>query len=102
MDKEQELADELIMANIFKSVHSKIDIRNFSHIGYAYLTVVIDRDGAPYQKILFLNYTATKRYGSFLEDIKRLLPLHCTHIKNGLMTFHKDKVCPCGYKYNQS
>jgi hypothetical protein len=94
--------------------HSKVDlptpnphmlycirkIVNYPELGYCYLTVHVDRAGAPYETILFYTYAPVNgeyTYSKFIEDIKELAPLHCTRIKDYLLTFEKDKECPCGW-----
>src|SRR5205085_323450 len=37
-------------------------------------------------------------YSAFLDDIKELCPLHCTRIRDGLLTFESDKTCSCGHR----
>ena len=94
--------------------HSKVDlptpnphvlycirkIVNYPELGYCYLTVHVDRAGVPYETILFYTYAPVNgeyTYSKFIEDIKELAPLHCTRIKDYLLTFEEDKECPCGW-----
>ena len=106
---------EEIFNPMVQTWHSKIDlptpnphvlycikkITNYPELGYCYLEVIVDRAGAPYKTILFYHYAFVEQYGKFIEDIKDLVPLHCTSIKDYLVTFHQDKECPCGWR-NQS
>jgi len=94
--------------------HSKVDlptpnphmfycirrIVNYPELGYCYLTVHVDRAGVPYETILFYTYAPVNgeyTYSKFIEDIKELAPLHCTGIKDYLLTLEKDKECLCGW-----
>lgn len=93
--------------------HSKIDlptpnpcilycikkIENRPELSYCYLTVLVDRAGEPYEQILFYTYAPVQghNYSRFIEDIKALVPLHCSCIKDYLVTFHKTETCPCGW-----
>ena len=79
-------------------------IENRPELNYCYLTVLVDRakvpgTGEPYETILFYTYAPVQghNYSRFIEDIKALVPLHCSRIKDYLVTFHKDQVCPCGW-----
>ena len=96
-----------------QSWHSKVDlpapnphvlycikkITNYPELGYCYLEAIVDRAGAPYETVLFYHYASVEEeYGKFIEDIKGLVPLHCTSIKDYLVSFHQDKACPCGWK----
>lgn len=97
---------------MLQSWHSKIDlptpnelvlycvrkIKNYPDLGYAYLTVLVGRAGAPHETTLFYNYGSVPNYSRFLEDIKDLCPHHCTRIKDSLVTFHKAEECPCGWE----
>ncbi len=76
-------------------------ITNRPELGYCYLDALVDRAGEPYETILFYTYAPVNgeyAYSRFIEDIKALCPLHSTRIKDYLLTFEKDKECPCGWK----
>ena len=95
-----------------QSWHSKVDlptpnpsvlycirkIENRPELGYCYLTALVERRGEPCETILFYNYVLIQGYGGFIEDIKNLVPLHCSRIKDHLVTFHKREQCPCGWR----
>ena len=100
-----------------QSWHSKIDlptpnpqvlycvrkIDNYGDLGYCYFEVLVDRGGEPYQTVLFHNYADMPMLGWFIQDIKALVPLHCTLIREDhLIVFERDKPCPCGYEYNDN
>ncbi len=107
MGQDQEAFNPMI-----QTWHSKIDlptpnpmvlycvrkIENYPELGYAYLTVLVDRSGEQYQTVLFYNYAPMQNYSRFVEDIRGLVPLHCTNISDYSITFHKEKECPCGWK----
>jgi len=70
-----------------------VKIDNYPLLGYAYLTVV-DEKG---ERVLFYNYSTVPGSGRFVEDTAPLVPLHCTKIKDYLVTFHHHETCPCGW-----
>ena len=91
-------------------------IENRPELGYCYLTVFVApgvwgrgwpsesrgprRDGEPYETILFYTYAPVNSgysYGSFIEDMKGLCPLHFARIKDYLLTFEKESACPRGW-----
>ncbi len=85
---------------------TKIDLpRPNPHVLYCiYLTVLVERGGEPYDTILFYTYAPVNSgysYSRFIEDRKRLCPLHSARIKDYLMTFEKERACPCGYSEKQ-
>jgi len=100
-----------------QSFHSKIDmptpnpcalycirkIENRPELGYCYLTVLVDKDGSkePFETVLFYTYAPVQGYSRFIEDIKGLVPLHCSRIKDYLVTFHRTETCPCGKNFNE-
>jgi hypothetical protein len=52
------------------------------------------------QTILFYTYAPVNSgysYSRFIEDRKGLCPLHSARIKDYLMTFEKERACPCGW-----
>ena len=121
---QQESVDGMLRNGTFdptvQSWHSKIDmptpnphvlycireIKNFPGLGYCYVTVLVAsgggggprRDGEPYEQILFYNYVPIQGYSRFVGDIKNLVPLHCSCIKDYLVTFHRTEKCPCGWE----
>ena len=117
---QQESVDGMLRNGTFdptvQSWHSKIDmptpnphvlycireIKNFPELGYCYVTVLVDRAGEPYEQILFYNYVPIQGYSRFVEDIKNFVPLHCSCIKDYLVTFHRTEKCPCGWECEQS
>jgi hypothetical protein len=79
-------------------------IENRPELGYCYLTVLVERGGEPYDTILFYTYAPVNSgysYSRFIEDRKGLCPLHSARIKDYLMTFEKERACPCGYSEKQ-
>ncbi len=95
-----------------QSWHSKIDlptpnprilycirkIENRPELGYCYVTALVDKEGEPFETVLFFTYAPIQGYSRFIEDIKGLVPLHCSRIIDYLVTFHKTEPCPCGWE----
>ena len=72
------------------------EILNFASGGYAYLTVIDSRG----KRTLFYYYAMLSdngSYGTFMDDLVTRCPLHCVRIKEGLVTFERDKACSCGH-----
>lgn len=69
-------------------------IENRPELGYCYLTVFVG--GEPREQILFYTYAPVQGYGRFIEDIKSLVPLHSSRIRDYLVTFDKHEKCLCG------
>ncbi len=68
------------------------EVRNYPIESFAYITVI---DGSTSEeRVLFFRYPDGNYY-QFIEDIKDLVPLHCTRIHDGLLTFHRSEQCPC-------
>ena len=71
------------------------EVLNFASGGYAYLRVNDSRS----ERTLFYYYAMLSdngSYGSFMDDLAALVPLHFTRIRDGLVTFERDKTCVCG------
>ena len=73
-------------------------VRKSCHFGAGAFIHLVGRGREPYEITLFYTYAPVQGYARFIEDIKDLCPLHCSRIKDYLVTFHKEEECPCGYK----